>query len=45
MPEYVECASELGRLLASRGLELVYGGARVGLMGALADARWPPAAR
>ncbi len=36
-PEYVECASNLGRLLASRGLELVYGGARVGLMGALAD--------
>ena len=29
---------ELGRLLASRGLELVYGGASVGLMGALADA-------
>ena len=36
-PEYVRCASELGRLLAARGLELVYGGASVGLMGALAD--------
>ena len=38
LPEYSECAGELGRLLASRGLELVYGGASVGLMGALADA-------
>jgi uncharacterized protein (TIGR00730 family) len=37
-PEYAECAGALGRLLASRGLEVVYGGARVGLMGALADA-------
>jgi uncharacterized protein (TIGR00730 family) len=31
-------AGELGRVLAARELELVYGGARVGLMGALADA-------
>src|SRR5438874_3549803 len=37
-PEYAQCAGDLGRLLASRGLEVVYGGARVGLMGALADA-------
>ena len=37
-PEYAEHAGELGRLSASRGLEIVYGGARVGLMGALADA-------
>ena len=37
-PEYAQSAAELGRLLASRGLEVVYGGARVGLMGALADA-------
>ena len=36
-PAYAECASEFGRLLASRGLEIVYGGASVGLMGALAD--------
>ena len=36
-PSYVRCASELGRLLASRGLVVVYGGASVGLMGALAD--------
>ena len=34
---YVRSASELGRLLASRRLEIVYGGASVGLMGALAD--------
>ena len=37
MPEYARCASDLGRLLVSRGLEIVYGGASVGLMGALAD--------
>ena len=36
-PEYSECAAELGRLLAARGLGVVYGGARVGLMGTLAD--------
>jgi uncharacterized protein (TIGR00730 family) len=34
---YSEAAGELGRLLAERGLETVYGGASVGLMGALAD--------
>jgi uncharacterized protein (TIGR00730 family) len=37
-PEYRAAATELGRVLASRELELVYGGARVGLMGAVADA-------
>jgi hypothetical protein len=37
-PEYVEAAAELGSLLAARELELVYGGASVGLMGAVADA-------
>jgi uncharacterized protein (TIGR00730 family) len=36
-PDYVAQAEGLGRLLAARGLGLVYGGARVGLMGALAD--------
>jgi uncharacterized protein (TIGR00730 family) len=36
-PEYVAQAEDLGRLLAARRLELVFGGARVGLMGALAD--------
>ena len=37
-PEYLAAATELGRLLAMRGVGLVYGGARVGLMGAVADA-------
>ncbi len=37
-PEYAEAAANLGRLLAERRLELVYGGASVGLMGAIADA-------
>jgi uncharacterized protein (TIGR00730 family) len=36
-PEYAESAQELGRLIAQRGLGLVYGGASVGLMGAVAD--------
>jgi uncharacterized protein (TIGR00730 family) len=35
---YREAATRLGRLLAMRGLGLVYGGASVGLMGAVADA-------
>jgi uncharacterized protein (TIGR00730 family) len=37
-PEYLGEAVSLGRLLGKAGLGLVYGGARVGLMGALADA-------
>lgn len=37
-PAYTEAARELGGLLAQRGLGLVYGGAHVGLMGAVADA-------
>jgi uncharacterized protein (TIGR00730 family) len=37
-PAYVEAAREIGCLLAERGIGLVYGGGRVGLMGALADA-------
>jgi uncharacterized protein (TIGR00730 family) len=37
LPEYVTQTEELGRLLTERGLEIVYGGASVGLMGALAD--------
>ena len=36
-PEYVNAAKSLGRELASRELGLVYGGAKVGLMGVLAD--------
>ena len=31
-------AHELGTLLASQGISLIYGGARIGLMGAVADA-------
>jgi uncharacterized protein (TIGR00730 family) len=37
-PVYLEAASELGRLIALRGYGLVYGGATVGAMGAVADA-------
>jgi uncharacterized protein (TIGR00730 family) len=36
--EYRDAAQRFGRLLAERGIGLVYGGARVGLMGAVADA-------
>ncbi len=36
-PDYAEAARHLGRVLASRGLELVYGGGHVGLMGIVAD--------
>jgi uncharacterized protein (TIGR00730 family) len=35
---YVEAARDVGRAVAERGLRLVYGGASVGLMGAIADA-------
>ncbi len=39
LPEpYVEGARELGAALARRGLRLVYGAGRTGLMGAVADA-------
>lgn len=37
-PAYADAARELGELLASRGIGLVYGGGDVGLMGVLADA-------
>ena len=37
-PVFAEAARSLGRLLAARGLTLIYGGAHVGLMGVLADA-------
>lgn len=37
-PRYREAAEALGAALAYSGLGLIYGGARVGLMGALADA-------
>jgi uncharacterized protein (TIGR00730 family) len=35
---HLEAARALGRLLAERRIRLVYGGARIGMMGALADA-------
>jgi uncharacterized protein (TIGR00730 family) len=37
-PEYRAAADALGRALAAREIDLVYGGAHVGLMGAIADA-------
>ncbi len=37
-PEFMEQAMALGRHLAVQGIGLVYGGARVGLMGVVADA-------
>lgn len=37
-PVYLEIAQTVGRLLCARGIELVYGGGNVGLMGALASA-------
>ena len=36
-PEYTAAAELLGRELVRRNIELVYGGGKVGLMGALAD--------
>ena len=37
-PVFVEQANSLGREIARRGIRLVYGGGRVGLMGVCADA-------
>lgn len=37
-PRYRDAAAELGGLLGAAGVELVYGGGSVGLMGVLADA-------
>jgi len=37
-PRFVAAATELGSALATRGIEVVFGGGRVGMMGALADA-------
>ena len=37
-PIFVEAATALGTALAGAGIDLVYGGAKVGLMGAVADA-------
>jgi uncharacterized protein (TIGR00730 family) len=37
-PVYVDSARDVGRSLAKRGIGVVYGGGRLGLMGAVADA-------
>lgn len=37
-PAYIECARMVGRALAARDIGIIYGGGRLGLMGALADA-------
>lgn len=37
-PRYLEAAVALGRCIAQAGLGLIYGGASIGLMGAVADA-------
>lgn len=37
-PEYADTAVAMGRLLAERGIGLVYGGGNIGLMGLVADA-------
>ena len=36
-PRYIELAHEVGRTLAERGIGVVYGGGRLGLMGAVAS--------
>ncbi len=36
-PRYIEAAQGLARAMAARGIALVYGGAHIGVMGALAD--------
>ena len=36
-PVYIEAARHVGRTLAERGITVVYGGGRLGLMGAVAD--------
>lgn len=37
-PRFAQAATALGQLIAGNGIDLVYGGGRVGLMGAVADA-------
>ncbi|UQA58691.1 TIGR00730 family Rossman fold protein [Polyangium aurulentum] len=37
-PHYLEAARGVGAFLASRNIDVVYGGGRVGMMGAVADA-------
>ncbi len=35
--DYLEAARAMGRLMAERGIQLIYGGGSIGLMGAIAD--------
>jgi hypothetical protein len=37
LEQYREIAYELGAMLAAKGIRIIYGGAKIGLMGALAD--------
>lgn len=37
-PEYIQAAQQLGSVLASKNIGLVYGGAKVGMMGKIAEA-------
>ena len=37
-PGFADATRDLGRLMAGRGIDLVYGGGRLGLMGIIADA-------
>ena len=37
-PRFAEAAAQFGRVLAARGIRLIYGGGHVGLMGTVADA-------
>jgi len=37
-PEFIEQAQRFARMLAKRGIRIVYGGASIGIMGAIADA-------
>ncbi len=43
--KWLECAREMGRALARRGVDVVFGGGHVGLMGAVADAALAAGAR
>ena len=36
-PEHAKLAEKMGRIMAEHGVELVYGGGRIGLMGIIAD--------
>ena len=44
-PAFVEAARAFGAILAQNGIGLVYGGGNLGIMGELADAVPPTAAR